>query len=118
MKMTGLVLILSATLLFVAGDALAERFQVERKIVQLWTTPDDDMRPEISGTVIAASATSVSLEGGATVPITGAKVTTDDLATFVCAEIAKGDNPAMKDCELLRTQSPEKDSQSGLIELW
>lgn len=78
------------------------------------------MRPEISGTVTAVSATNVSLEGGATVPIAGAKVKIDDLATFICGEIATGDNLAMKDCELLRTQPPEKPkvNESGLIQLW
>ncbi|MFC3549432.1 hypothetical protein ACFOLC_00210 [Lysobacter cavernae] len=120
MKSKGLVFILSATLLFVAGtsDVLAGRFQVTRKIVQLWTAPGDDMRPEISGTVTAVSTTGVSLEGGAIVPVTGAKVNVDDLVTFICKEIAQGSPPVMKDCELLRTQPPEQPSKSGQVELW
>lgn len=120
MMMKSLVFTLSAALLFVVGtgDVLAGRYQVKWKIVQLWTTPEDDMRPEISGTVTAVSPTSVNLEGGATVPITGAQVNVDDLATFICQEISKGNSPDIKDCELLGTQPPEKASKSGLIDLW
>lgn len=121
MNVKGLGSILAAAAILVAGigDATAGRYSVERKIVQLWSDPGDDMRPEISGTVTAVSAAAVQLEGGATVPVTGAKVNVGDLATFICEEIAEGTNPAMQGCELLKTQPPEKPSRKdGLEELW
>lgn len=118
--MKSFVLILSAALLFGAGarDALAGDFQVTRKMVQLWSGPDDDMRPEISGTVTEVNANTVGLEGGAIVPVNGPRVNIGDLVTFVCSEISQGPKPEMKNCELLRTHPPEKASQSGPVKLW
>lgn len=120
MKMKATILAVAAAALFVLGmgSAKAEHFQVTRKIVQLWSGPDDDMRPEISGTVTAVGVTGVNLEGGAIVPVTGAAVQVGDLATFICEEISQGRNPEMRDCELLRTQPPEKPNASGQVELW
>ena len=114
------VVVLGLLMLCGAGDALAGRFQVERKMVQLWSEPGDDMRPEISGTVTGVGATGVSLQGGAVVPVAGAKVNVGDLATFICEEISRGGNPDMKNCELLRTQPPEKQQldKHGQIKLW
>lgn len=107
-------------LMVIASEARAGEFQVTRKMVQLWSGPEDDMRPEIVGTVTAVSSTSVNLQGGATVPVNNAKVKVGELATFACAEIAQGRNPDMKNCELLRTQPPEKPEldKHGQIKLW
>lgn len=101
------------------APAQAGDFQVTRKIVQLWTTDDDDMRPEISGTVTLSTDAQVILQGGAVVPINAAEVKRGDLATFVCEEIGEGSPPSMKNCELLRTQAPDKpEKKGGSIKLW
>lgn len=120
--MKKLAVSVAVAILYVAGTGIAqaERFQVVRKMVQLWSEPGDDMRPEIIGTVTAINATSVQLEGGAVVPVTGAKVKVGDLATFVCKEIGEGRNPTMRDCAFVRSQPADKPQpdKDGLIKLW
>ncbi|MBB5883544.1 MULTISPECIES: hypothetical protein [unclassified Xanthomonas] len=102
-------LILAAVLAILSVPVHAAQsghYVVVRKQLTIASLPDDDMRPQIVGTVVAVSAEGTTLKGGARVPATGAK--TGDLATFACRSIDADHPPVSTDCELVSSQAPDK----------
>lgn len=89
--------------------AQSGRYMVVRKQLTIASLPDDDMRPQIVGTVVDVGAESTTLKGGARVPATGAK--RGDLARFVCASIDTGNPPVSTNCELVSSQAPDKQAR-------
>lgn len=104
---------------FVGTTAVAQvRYAVEHPQVQLWSGPNDDMRPKIAGDVVGVDPQGVALFGGAYVPIMAAKVLTGQHVTFTCAAIDTGDNPHMEHCELTHVDPPPAVHSDGKVHLW
>ncbi|MDQ1092367.1 hypothetical protein QE400_001780 [Xanthomonas sacchari] len=83
---------------------------VVRKQLTIASLPDDDMRPQIVGTVVAVNAEGTTLKGGARVPAKGAKP--GELARFACRSIEMDNKPPVStDCELISTQAPDKQAR-------
>ncbi len=101
-----LLIAVLAVLSVPAHAAQSGRYTVVRKQLTIASLPDDDMRPQIVGTVVDVGAGSTTLKGGARVPATGAKL--GDLARFVCASIDTGNPPVSTDCQLVSSQAPDK----------
>lgn len=87
--------------------ALLAAFQIIRPTATLATTPGDDMRPQIVGDVVAVDASQVTLDGGAFVPVMGARVRPGDHATFACDAIdMTRETPQMRGCVLMHVDKP------------
>lgn len=91
-------------------------YQIIVPAVTLASGPRDDMRPQIVGDVVASDATQVTLEGGASVPVQGARVRPGDHATFACDSIeASTPTPRMRGCSLKQVEKPAAKAKN---ELW
>lgn len=105
----------AAMLLLAAGAACAADYTISRPQVQLWSGPHDDMRPQIDGDVVAFSAASVDLDGGVTVPVSGARVAIGQHAAFVCDVI---ELPTIRGCHLMSAQSASQPRPGDDVRLW
>ncbi|MDR3445739.1 hypothetical protein [Dyella sp.] len=91
-------------------------FQIIHPSVTLASGPNDDMRPQIVGDVVSADAGQVELDGGALVPVQGARVRPGDHATFACDSIdTTTPTPRMRGCVLLQAEKPSAKPKN---ELW
>jgi hypothetical protein len=100
------------------GVAAQARYDVLRPQVQLWSGPNDDMRPQIVGDVVRVDPQGVALYGGAYIPVMAAAVHTGQHVTFTCTHIDTGDNPRMNGCELSHVDPPPAPHKDGKVHLW
>lgn len=116
--MRGSAAIAVAVWLAMSGQSIAaDRFQVVRHSVSLWSSPDDDARPQISGTVVRVEGSVSILKGGARVPATGAAV--GETATFACREIDEDDPPRSQECVLVKaTRGAPPPKRGDAVKLW